>query len=237
MQRRVWIVLGALLGIVGVGVVLDQVVMPALVHSRPALRMPSVVGMPLQEALQVLTAQGFVVHEVRYEANPVVPEGRVIRQVPYAGAQVRKGRRVYLTVSTGQRSVEVPRLVGLSSREAQLQLLGRGLRLGQIGYEYSDSVPAGYVFWQSVPAQEQVPVGTAVDLLVSQGPRPSVTVPSLVSLSLEEAERVVAAVGLQLGEVRFVTDPTFLPNTVVAQFPEAGQLVPPGTVVSVTVVR
>ncbi|MCS7169979.1 MAG: PASTA domain-containing protein, partial [Candidatus Kapabacteria bacterium] len=143
----------------------------------------------------------------------------------------------YLTVSMGQQSVKMPGVVGLPYREAQIQLLSQGLRLGQVLYKYSDSVPAGAVLWQSVPGQTSVPAGTIVDVVVSQGPRPSVTVPSLSALSLEEAERVLTSVGLRLGTISYLADATFLPNTVVTQSPSAGMVVPPGTPVSVTVAR
>jgi serine/threonine-protein kinase len=131
----------------------------------------------------------------------------------------------------------MPALQGLSYREAQIRLLSQGLRMGQVFYEYSDSLPSGVVLWQSIAAQSPVAAGTSVDLVVSQGPRPSVVVPSVVSLSLQEAEQLLQEAGLTLGQVTAVTDPTFLPNTVIAQEPAAGQLVPPGTVVSVTVTR
>ncbi|MEN3027240.1 MAG: PASTA domain-containing protein [Chlorobiota bacterium] len=237
MRRR--ILLGAVVGVLGIGgvILLDQLIIPALVHSRPAVRMPSVVGIALERAVESLVSQGLVVHEVRYEPSPTVPEGRVIRQVPYAGAEVRRGRRVYLTVSTGQKQVAMPALVGLSARDAQVRLLSSGLRLGRMFYEYSDSIPTGAVFWQSIPPESQVPAGTSIELGISQGPRPSIAVPSLVSLSLEEAERMLFEVGLQVGAIRLVPDPTFLPNTVVGQEPAAGVLVPPGTAISLTVAR
>ncbi|MDW7997328.1 MAG: PASTA domain-containing protein [Bacteroidota bacterium] len=69
--------IGLLAVTVGMGLLVaaDQVLLPMLVHSRPAIRMPSVVGMSLRQAVEFLSAQGFVVHEVRYEASPTVPEG------------------------------------------------------------------------------------------------------------------------------------------------------------------
>lgn len=231
---RLLVALGLALG----GIVLaDQVLLPALIHARPTLRLPSVVGIPVSQAVEVLTREGFLVQEIRYEPSPTVPEGYVVRQVPYAGAEVRRGRRVYLTVSTGQRTVVMPIVVGLPYREAQIQLLSRGLRLGQILPTYDDTVPAGAVVWQSIPAQQAVSVGTTVDLLISQGPRPSVPVPDLVGLSLEEAEQVLVRSGLRLGAVQVGTDATFLPNTVIAQSPAADSVVTPGTVVSVIIAR
>lgn len=232
-----WIAIGVAAVLFGGAVLADQVLLPQLVHSRPVVRMPSLVGMSLSKAVEVLNEQGFVLQEVRYEASPSIPEGHVIRQVPYPGAEVRRGRRVYLTVSTGLRTVTMPALYGMPYREAQIRLLVQGLRIGQVLSDYSDSLPAGTVLWQSVPAQSPVSVGTAVDILVSQGPRPSVVVPSLISLSLSEAEQVLREAGLTLGRVTVVPDPTFLPNTVVAQEPPAGQYVPPGAVVSVTVAQ
>jgi serine/threonine-protein kinase len=228
------VVLGG--GLVG-GYLLDAVVLPAVVHSRPVVQMPSVVGLPLRQAIAELTAHGFVVQEVRYEPNPTVPEQHVLRQVPYAGSLVRQGRRVYLTVSTGAQQSVVPNVIGLPLRQAQLQLLQQGFRMGELLTEYHDSLPPGTVVWQNPAPSSRALPGTAVTLVVSQQPLPALTMPNVLFQSLEEARALLEQMGLRVVVANTVSDPTFLPNTVVAQSPSEGTPVAPGTTVSLTVTR
>jgi beta-lactam-binding protein with PASTA domain len=76
-----------------------------------------------------------------------------------------------------------------------------------------------------------------VTLVVSQQPLPALTMPNVLFQSLEEARALLEQMGLRVVVANTVSDPTFLPNTVVAQSPPEGTPVVPGTTVSLTVTR
>ncbi len=72
--------------------------------------MPKVVGNPSATARDMLTARGLVVDpDSAYEYSDS-PEGTVLRQSPEAGAMVKKGDTVKLTISKGVQQVQVPDL-------------------------------------------------------------------------------------------------------------------------------
>jgi beta-lactam-binding protein with PASTA domain len=61
--------------------------------------------------------------------------GAVYRQNPVAGAKVKDGRRVVLTINAvNAKKVTMPNLVGLSLRQAKAELMSRGLVLNRLVY-------------------------------------------------------------------------------------------------------
>ncbi|MDR1793613.1 MAG: PASTA domain-containing protein [Bacteroidales bacterium] len=65
--------------------------------------------------------------------------GIVISQDPMAGSKVKKGRKIYLIVSTfSQPEIEMPNLIDLSLRQAENMLITNNLEVGQIIYKASE---------------------------------------------------------------------------------------------------
>jgi serine/threonine-protein kinase len=84
----------------------------------------------------------------------------------------------------------------------------------------------------------KVPKGTAVGLVVSSGRvAAEISVPDLVGKSVVEAEKTLLGKGLKKGNVTYQTSFDLLPNTVVDQFPRAGDSVPEGQAVDLFVVK
>lgn len=94
---------------VGALILLDQVIMPLVIHSRSTVTVPNVIGMAQEQAVALLNQQGLVVQDVQQQYDSTQPAGRVVLQSPYPGAIVRQGRRVYLVVSRGEESVALRR--------------------------------------------------------------------------------------------------------------------------------
>lgn len=102
------------------------------------------------------------------------------------------------TTTTGP--VSVPPLVGLSPTEARRQLEGLGLRLGDVREEYSDEHEQLTIMSQSVEAGEEVPPGSAVDVVVSKGPE-SVTMPNVIHEEVGRARERLEQLGLKVDVV------------------------------------
>lgn len=97
--------------------------------------------------------------------------------------------------------VAVPLVVEDSSDVAQATLTAQGFRVKVLEARESDPLlPAGMVTWQDPPAGTRLPAGAVVTLTLSAGPSP-VAVPDLAQFTREEAERVMAAAGLAIGQV------------------------------------
>ena len=67
----------------------------------------------------------------------------------------------------------VPNIVGLLAENATTQLETDGLIVGELGYEYNESVRVGHVIRQIPPAGSNVAPSFIVTFVVSLGPNPN----------------------------------------------------------------
>lgn len=99
------------------------------------ISVPDFSNMTVVEAEQAADKAG-----VRVEVKDSVfvkrmKRGAVYRQNPVAGAKVKNGRRVVLTINAvNAKKVTMPNLVGLSLRQAKAELMSRGLVLNRLVY-------------------------------------------------------------------------------------------------------
>jgi serine/threonine-protein kinase len=122
---------------------------------------------------------------------------------------------------------------------AQASLAGMGLALNVAGQQYDEDVPSGSILAWSVggtpnPVGQEVPTGTGIDAVVSQGPAPR-TVPDLVNHSFDEANATLTGERLQVQQLEPQFNDTIAAGNVVALNPGAGTEVARDSVVQVTV--
>jgi beta-lactam-binding protein with PASTA domain/predicted Ser/Thr protein kinase len=140
------------------------------------------------------------------------------------------GRTIF---GTSASNVVVPNLEGLTRSAAEQQLSAKGLVLGDVTERFSDTVEAGRVIEQDPARDAQVPEGTAVNVVISQGQN-RIQVPDVVGVSLDEARRMLADAQLELGRTtrRNSNQPE---GEVIDSSPNAGSQVTPGTQVDLVV--
>ena len=189
---------------------------------------PPVTGLTQAEAEAAIADAGLSVGTVTTEYSDTVPAGRVIRQDPQAGSDLEAGTPVDLVVSLGPAWVTVPNVVGRTQTEAQATITSVGLAVGAITQEHSPSIPVGSVIRQDPAAGTEVASGTAVDLVISLGPR-LVATPNVVGMTQEAAEAAIVADGLSVGMVSDGFSASVPPGDVIEQVPEAGREVAEGT--------
>ena len=131
---------------------------------------PNVVGLSQSAAESTVTSEGLIIGTVALAYSDTVAEGSVISHTPVAGSRVPPGSLVDLLVSLGPEPVTVPNVVGLEESFAQSAITIAGLTVGTVAAQFSDMMPAGQVMSQSPIAGIPVPLGTAIDLIVSKGP-------------------------------------------------------------------
>ncbi len=192
---------------------------------------PTVAGMPQDEAEQALEDAGFKTRVERVFSDDV-RNGNVVGSSPPAGTTLERGSEVSLQVSRGPEQVEVPDVTGDSQDNARSALEGVGLRVGKITREESDEAP-GTVIEQSPAAGEEVDKGDAVDLTVAQ----PTAIPDVVDLTEEEAQAELEEVGFEV-TVRdeAITDPAE-EGIVLDQTPAAGEERRQGSRVTIVVGR
>ena len=134
--------------------------------------------------------------------------GVVYRQQPKAGATVKKGRSIFLTInSIVPRKVVMPNLIGYSLNEARAELNNRGLALGKLTYTQdiaTNQVLRQTVRGRNVRAGDLVVSGSDVDLTLglSNDERPT-TVPRVIGQKYISAVDALHDRFLNVGRVRF----------------------------------
>ncbi|TET22717.1 MAG: PASTA domain-containing protein [Candidatus Stahlbacteria bacterium] len=222
------------LGILGF-LVGNYIVVPLIVGKGDEVEVPEVVGLPLEEAIVLLEEQGF--ESVADEKRPdtLYVEGTVLEQRPGAGSKIKKGRLVQLTVSSGEESVRVPYLLGLTLEQATAIAQRRNFQIEQVDTVQNDTVPPGRIVAMKPDPEIRVAQGTKLRLYISAGPiDKTIPVPNLIDLPLGRAQEMLEADSLVLKEVRRM-EVAGKGGIVVLQSPEPGVFVGKGDTIRVTV--
>ena len=219
-------------------------------------QVPNVVGLAQSDAESTLEGAGFKSTSKKTTSSSV-PAGDVISQSPAAGVVTAAGSTVTITVSTGAPAPTesaLPNVVGLAQSEAESTLEGAGFK-STAKQATSSSVAAGDVISQSPAAGVVTAAGSTVTITVSSGaaapeqpatpetppadkpstkPEPSqVSVPDLIGMRVIEALGTLRKANLKFKIAWDTTDKDIL--LVIAQDPDAGTEVDPGTAVEITI--
>ncbi len=207
--------------------IFDKMIMPGYTRTGEEFSMPDVTGYSISQAEGILRHSGLVPSgEITEVVDYDTPPGRVLAQYPRAGSPCKKGRNVFLTVSTGALPVEVPNLIGLSPQDAGYRVSESRLFLDSIMYEFSTNFPEGVVMGQSLVAKDSVQIGDSLFIVVSVGRHPSeFIIPDVKGLILNRAADAINRGGFKISEIVYKKNTDYLPNTVLDQRPEPGEIV------------
>ena len=205
---------------------LDGAIMPYLVDV-PRVQTPALRGLSAHEAALSLERAGLYLAVRDSLHHEILVMGKIVNQDPPPGQWIRKGRRIAVEVSLGPSYYPVPQTIaGVSLREAQLQLEASQLRLGELAYVSSESIPEGVVIRATPAAGTLLPRNTLVDLEISHGsPRLPKPVPQLQGLLVEQAQDTLRKYEMRLGKIVDQVDPSRPTGTVLEQTPQAQQRV------------
>lgn len=229
-------ILYILLGIVIFILLLDNLIMPWFVSS-PETTVPQVVGLQVSEAVNALEVDGFepLISDTSYGLQ--VPVGAVFFQKPEAGSVVKEGRTVFLFVSGGLKSIQVPVLKGKSTLDAKFALERLGLKLGRVE-RLPSSYPEDMIFDQQYAEGTKLKQGDVVGVTISAGRGGgSIIVPDLIGKSLTEARKILADSSLIIGKINYQPSATLLPNTILDQYPSSGNSLNSGNAVDLFVTK
>lgn len=130
--------------------------------------MPDVVMESRMLAQEKLNELGVHIY-IQKEENKEIPAGLVIKTEPEAGAMVNSGEIVTVYIATAEKVKNgiVPNLIGKDVMDARKELVKSRLKVQIINVHHSD--PVGTVVWQNHGAGAQLPIGTPVEIHVSNG--------------------------------------------------------------------
>lgn len=143
------------------------------IAARPeTTTVPNLEGLSEDAALAALREAGLVRGTVSRAPSSSVPQGSVLSSDPAQGSVVPRGSAVSYVISEGEETVRVRPVTNTAEAEAVERLRDQGLEVA-IERTFSPTVPEGFVISQDPPAGTEVPVGSIVTIMVSQGAEPA----------------------------------------------------------------
>lgn len=221
-----------------VGLISALTAMRIAIHGRE-VEVPKLIGLSLTEAEGVLADRGLRLELENRFYSALVPEGRIMSQLPAAGTVVRRGWRVRIGESLGTPRAKVPNVIGQSGRAAEINLRRRGLEIGRVAVVPLPNLPFEQVVAVS-PPPESVGSSPKVTLLLTATEQSHAFVmPSLIGKKVADAEKVIQESHLRLSRINGISKAgPFTPHYIVMkQVPVAGSKVSPETVVVLDVSR
>ena len=131
-------------------------------------------------------------------------KGIVVNQDPIPNSNVKKNRKIYLTINSVQtRKVNFPDIFDLTLRQAVRLLEKEGLKVGKLYYR-SDIATNKVLDYQlngiKLKVGQELFYGSVVDLVVGKGlSAEKVLVPNLIGLSRIEANIILKSISLNIG--------------------------------------
>ena len=107
----------------------------------------------------------------------------------------------------------------MSLEKAKRFIEHAGFEVGEISRKYDRKEIIGTVLEQKPKGATKLPKGSKINLVINEGDKP---VPNLAGKKVKDAEKLLKAAGLRLGEVRYIDDKP-AKDTIVSTTPMAGQ--------------
>jgi serine/threonine-protein kinase len=112
----------------------------------------------------------------------------------------------------------VPRVIGLDATAASAMVREAGLTPRVVAEEFSATIPKGHVTAQRPSRGTRLKIGSEVRLFLSRG-SDQLAVPNLAGMTLDQARRTLAEVGLSLGPLSQIHSDAHPRDAIVAHDP------------------
>jgi eukaryotic-like serine/threonine-protein kinase len=213
------------LTLVAVALVSALTAMRFAIHGQE-VEVPAIVGLVPIEAARSVAGLGLQFEVERQYYSSQIPEGRIMSQMPLAGAKVRRGWQVRVAQSLGPQRVAIPDVTKESERAAEWNIRRRGLDLASTAEMQLPGAPADQVLAQSPPANASQVAAPKTSLLVTvAADSPAYVMPSFVGQPLGSVSRTLQDAGFKLGNVSMA--PTAASSTPAGIAPAAPASPPP----------
>lgn len=141
-----------------------------VIAGPPPATVPNLVGLVRARAEVSLAAIGLRSAVASSVVSQDVPESGVVSQSPAPGTSLPQNAVVLITLSTGKGSVPLPKVVGKTESVAKRELSQAGFVV-RIASRDFDATKAGTILQQN-PIGADARFGSAVNIVVSKGPKP-----------------------------------------------------------------
>ncbi|CAN1531276.1 PASTA_pknB domain containing protein [Spirosomataceae bacterium] len=202
------------------------VYLPWSTNHGDAVKVPNLKGLSMDAAEDLLDEA-----DLDYEiSDSVFVSGAeplsIIANYPKSGANVKTGRKIYLTVAAiSAPLVKLPNIIGRSTSSAQNQLLSSGLIYDgeeKIAALEENTVLAVKINGREIQQGDEIPKGSKITFVVGDGyGNQRIDVPNLLGMAQDEADILVTGLGLTIGNITFEASDKPA-GTVIRQQPSSG---------------
>ncbi len=209
-KNKNWIIknlLGAVLFFVALAVVAN-ILLGVFTHHNRVIAVPDMTGLSLDEAQQLADTSNVRIDVVDSIYVRGMAKGAVYKQNPVAGAEVKTGRRILLTINAViPKKVTMPNLVGYSLRQAKAELSTRGLMLGKLNYVNdiaTNNVLEQKLRGRNIAPGSSVESGSTIDLVLGlDGLDNRTYIPKVLGMKYSRAVDVIHENSLNVGRQVF----------------------------------
>ena len=133
------------------------------------IEIPDISNLSLRNAKLTLTKLGLGIDTIIYEYDNVIPDGYISFQLPRKGQTVKSSTNMTLGVSRGAPPdyYIIPDIVNYSLTRARKTIINKGLRVGEITYEFQPDLVPNTVIEQNMTAGMRVSFPASINLLIS----------------------------------------------------------------------
>ncbi|MCQ4936898.1 protein kinase domain-containing protein [Anaerotignum propionicum] len=207
-----------------------------LILSEKNIEIPAFVGVPLSDAQAAAKQMGLELVEEGQDYSSYYDEGYIIYQSVQEGSMASSGTKIGIKTSLGLTSQDMPSLVGEEEKAATSKIISLVGTTPRIEYVFDKDKEVGVVLDQTPNVGASINAKTTITLKVSKGDEnQSVSVPSVMGLSEEQAKKDLTAVGLTVGSVSYAESQTVDKGKVMTQTLSAGQEAPSGSIVNLVI--
>lgn len=183
---------------------------------------PGVLSLAESAAVTKIEAAGLDTRIAGTVFDESVAKGAVVKTDPAPGDRILKNGTVKLYLSKGPERYKVPSTRGKTIDEAQDLILDAHLTWGTTKEQYNEKIPAGRVISMDPKAGTQVRRETAINVVISKGPKP-IGVPDFTGANAARAEQRLEELGFTVDVTEVFSD-TVVAGIVISQDPDSGTL-------------
>jgi beta-lactam-binding protein with PASTA domain len=183
------------------------------IHGRE-VAVPDFRGMLPAEAERVAFERGLELSRSDHFYSVTIPAGRIVSQQPEPGTRVRRGWRVQAAESLGAQLIDIPAVLGMSPRAAEINIRRRGLELGASAeLPTADAPPLAIIAQTPAPGAQGVGSPRVGLLYAVAPPERAYAMPDLTGMTLADATELIEINGLKTSSVTSpAPDPLVHPN-------------------------
>ncbi|MBW6515080.1 MAG: PASTA domain-containing protein [Candidatus Cloacimonetes bacterium] len=146
-----------------------NILMSIVVGTGNEVIVPDIINLPFDVARKTCMDLNLYVQQVELRHDDEIAQNRIISQSPAPNKPTKINRTVEVVVSKGPELVRVPYLDNITELEAKIRLENSGLKLGEKTFRYSNEVVRDRIIYSQPIADDFIPRGSSVDIVISLG--------------------------------------------------------------------